>query len=279
MQEVKKAIILTAGLGTRFLPLSKILPKHLFPLLDKPLFQYLVEEAVGSGIREIIFVVSPNDKSISNYFRPNPKLENYLKKKEKEEYLKKLQDLYRAFEGVNFRYVVQKKPLGDGQAILCAQNLVKNEPVAVLFVDDIVVGEDFCLSQLLKNFSACQCPVIALFEIETQKLSSYGVVRVEKISNRLFKIKEIIEKPKPQEAPSNLAIVGKYILTPEVFEYLSKAKPSFEKEIILAETFKKMIEDGKTIYGYQFKGQWLECGDIQKWIVSFLTIAQEKFKK
>ena len=268
--EVKKAIIPMGGLGTRFLPLSKVLAKELFPLVDKPTIQYIVEEAKMSGISEIIFVVSSGKKAILNYFRKSQELEKVLKKRKKSQILKELKDLEEILKDISFSSVLQKKPLGDGHAILQAAKLIDKEPVAVLFGDDVVDGDTPALSQLIKVFQTCKSPVIALKRLPREKVPAYGVVAVEKIANRLYKIKKIVEKPEISKAPSDLVVVGKYILTPEVFDYLKKASPSKKGEIILAEVLDKMLTDGKMIYGYEFKGEWLECGDKLKWLKSFL---------
>ena len=268
--EIKKAIIPVAGLGTRFLPLSKAVPKEFLPLVDKPVIQYIVEEVKKSGITEIIFVVNPKEKMLVNYFKKSPEIEHILIKRKKENLLKELRDFEKLFDGVSFSFVTQKKPLGDGHAILQAAKTIGKEPVAVSFGDDIIDGEEPALLQLIDIFRTCGSPVIALKSLPQEKLPAYGVVSVEKIANCLFKIKKIVEKPDPQNIPSNLAIVGKYILTPEVFDYLKKAVPSKKGEIILAEVFDKMLSDGKVIYGYELKGDWLECGDKLKWLKSFL---------
>jgi len=269
--KVKKVVIPIAGLGTRFLPLSKILPKELWPLVDKPVIQYIVEEAKNSGICDIIFVISPEKKVVLDYFKKyylqkSPKLEKTLKERKKPELLKELINLEELCQNLNFSFVLQKKPLGDGHAILQAKDLVGQEPFAVLFGDDIVDSKIPCILQLAKIFKTCQKPVVALQRVPKERLSSYGVVGVEKIANRLFKIKKFVEKPTIESAPSDLAIVGKYILTPEVFDYLKKTKPTKSGEIILANAFSNMIEDGKMIYGYEFEGEWLECGTKDGWV-------------
>ena len=269
---VKKAIIPVAGLGTRFLPLSKIVPKDLWPLVDKPVIQYIVEEVKASGIEEIVFVIN-SGKGVLDYFKTTRKLEGILKKRKKTELLKELKKIEMLAEGLSFSYVSQKIPLGDGHALLQASKEIKGQPVAVSWADDVVESEEPCLGQLIKIFETCEKPVIALSRMPMEKLPSYGVVDVEKIADRLFKIKKIIEKPKPGEEPSDLAIVGKYVLTPEVFDYLSDAKPSDKGEIILAEVLEKMLGDGKVIYGYEFKGKWLECGNKAAWLRSHLYLS------
>jgi len=272
-EDIKKVIIPVAGLGTRFLPLSKTVPKDFFPLVDKPVIQYIIEEVKKSGIKEIVFVISPGQKNIQNYFQKSPELEKALTKRKKDALLKELKDFEEVFEGIKFSYAVQKNPLGDGHAILQAGKKIGKEPVAVLFGDDVVDSEEPAISQLMGIFRTCSAPVVALKQIPMDKVPAYGAVAVEKIANRLYKIKKIIEKPEPSQIPSNLVIVGKYVLTPEVFQYLKKATPSKKGEIILAEVFDKMLSDGKIIYGYELKGEWLECGDKLKWLKSFFYLA------
>ena len=281
---IKKAILPIAGLGTRFLPLSKIFPKEVWPLVDKPVIQYIVEEAKQSGISEIIFVISPEKKIVVDYFQKyyfqkSPKLEKRLREQGKVNLLEELKKLEELCQGLSFSFVFQKKPLGDGHAILQAKDLVAGEPAAVLFGDDIVESKTPCLAQLIKVFKTAQKPVISLSQVPKESVSSYGIVEVEKIANRLFKIKKIVEKPVIDKAPSDLAIVGKYILTPEVFDYLKKAKPSKKGEIILAEVLEEMIGDGKVIYGYQFEGNWLECGTKEGWLEChfYLTLKHPQY--
>ncbi len=270
---VKKAIIPIAGMGTRFLPLSLAISKEFFPLVDKPIIQYIIEEVKKSGINEIVFVVSPKQKMIFNYLKKYPDLEKILVKRKKEELVRELKDFEQMFEGINFSFVVQKNPQGDGHAILQAGKLIGSESVAVSFGDDIIDDQDPALLQLMNVFKTCNAPVIALKSLPKEKIPAYGSVVVEKIANRLYKIKKIIEKPNLSQIQSNLVAVGKYVLTPDTFEYLKNAKTSEKGEIILGEVFEKMLNDGKTIYGYEVKGEWLECGDKAKWLKSFLYLA------
>jgi len=271
--EVKKAIIPIAGLGTRFLPLTKVLSKEFFPLADKPIIQYIVEEIKKSGITEVVFVVSPKQKMILDYFEKSPDIEKILAKRNKQEILKELKEFESSFGGISFSFAIQKDPLGDGHALLQAAKKIKKEPVAVSFGDDVIDSEQPAIEQLIKIFKTCSAPVVALKEVPRERVPAYGSVAVEKIAHNLYKIKKIIEKPKPEEIPSNLVIVGKYVLTPDVFSYLKKAQPSQRGEIILAEVFDKMLNEGKTIYGYEVKGEWLECGDKLKWLKSFAYFA------
>ena len=268
--EVRKAIIPLAGMGTRFLPLSKVVPKDLWPLAGRPMIEKIIREAKESGINQIIFVISPGNKKIIDYLKPSPKIEKNLKEKKREELLKEYKEFEQFVKSISFSYVIQKNPQGDGHAILQAAKEVKKEPVACLFSDDIIESKTPCLAQLQKIFKTCQKPVLSLYPVSENRIPSYGIAGVEKIANRYYKVKEIIEKPSAAEAPSNLALVGKYILTPEVFEYLKKAKPNEKKEIILADTLSKMLRDGKMIYGHEIEGKWLECGDKKSWMKSNL---------
>ncbi len=279
--DIKKAIIPVAGLGTRFLPLSRAVPKDFFPLVDKPIIQYIIEEVKKSGIKEIVFVVSPGQKDILNYFQKSPELEKLLIKRKKENALKELKDFEQTFEGISFSFVTQTSPLGDGHAILQAAKKIKNEPVANSFGDDIIDSETPALLQLINVFKTCNAPVLGLKRIPRDKIPAYGSVAVEKIASNLYKIKKIIEKPEPSQIMSDLVVVGKHILTPEVFGYLKKAVPSKKGEIILAEVFDKMLSDGKVIYGYELRGEWLECGDKLKWLKSFfyLSLKNQRFGK
>jgi len=285
MKQIKKAIVPVAGLGTRFLPLSTVLPKELFPLVDKPILQYIVEEAVASGIEEIIFVSRSGKEMILDYFsKDNEDLKKLLEKRNKNKILEELKSFEKLSEKLSFSnysvsQVFQKEPLGDGHAILQAKEEISQEPAAILFGDDIVESKTPCLSQLIKVYQEYNSPVLALYRIPKYRIDSYGVVRVEKVKDRVYKIKEIVEKPSIETAPSDLAIVGKYILTPEVFNYLSVAKPRLGGEIILAETLEKMIQDGKDVYGCEFEGKWLECGNKTEWILSnfYLTLKDPRF--
>lgn len=271
--EIKKVIIPIAGLGTRFLPLSLAVSKEFFPLVDKPVIQYIIEEAKNSGIKEIIFVVSPKQKMILSYLKKSPELEKLLIKRKKDAQLKELKTFEETFEGLKISYVTQKTPLGDGHSILQAVKLAGNEPVAVSFGDDVVDSEEPAMLQLMNIFKTCNAPVIALKAVPRDQVSAYGNVVVEKIASNLYKIKKIIEKPTPEQVQSNLVVVGKYVLTPEVFAYLKKAKPSAKGEIILGEVFDAMLSDGLPIYGCELKGEWLECGDKLKWMKSFMYMA------
>jgi len=272
-RSIKKAIIPIAGLGTRFLPLSKVVPKELWPVVDKPMIQYTIEEAKNSGIKQIIFVITPETKAVLNYFKKSPKIEKILKERKKDHLLEEIKDLEDLCKDISFSYVFQKKPLGDGHAVLQAKNLIGKEPCFVLYPDDIVESKTPCVLQLIQVFKTAQKPVIALYRLPKEKLSLYGIVGGEKITSRLYKIKKIVEKPSIEEAPSNLTIVGKRIITEEVFDYLKKAKQSEKGEIYLTEVIAEMVKDGKIVYGYEFEGKWLECGNKLGWLESHLYLS------
>ncbi len=272
--QIKKVIIPIAGLGTRFLPLSKVLPKEFWPLIDKPVLHYIIEEVKDSGINDIVFVAKPGYKTLNEYFKPLPELEKTLKESGKEKLLDELKSIDKLAEGISFSFATQKKPLGDGHAILMAKRLVSDEPFGVLFADDIVVSKTPCLAQLIKVFKTCQKPIVALKKIPKEELYKYGVVQVERIAHKLYKLKKIIEKPSSSEVSSDLAIVGKYILTSEVFEYLKKDEAKHHTgEVILAHALNAMISGGKVIYGYEFDGDWLECGKKEDWLKSNFYLA------
>ena len=281
-QVVKKAILPVAGMGTRFLPLSKAMPKEMWPIVDKPAIQFIVEEAKESGIEDIVFVNNKKKQIIVDYFKEYPEtLKKLLKNRKKKQALDALEQLEALVKGVSFSSVLQDKPLGDGHAILQAASKIGKEPAAVLFGDDIVESKVPCLKQLMGIFTTCQRPVVALCRVPKNLLPSYGVVGVEKIASRVFKIKEIVEKPEPGKEPSDLAIVGKYILTPDVFDFLKKAKLDEGGEIILAKVFAQMLQQGKSVYGYEFEGKWLECGNKMAWLKSdlYLTLQDPRFSE
>jgi len=278
---IKKAVLPIAGLGTRFLPLSKTFPKELWPLLNRPVLDYIVEEVRDAGAKEVVFVNSPGKKIIEDYFKPDRKMEKVLEKRDKKELLLKLKKSQNNFQNLKFSSVIQKKPLGDGHAILQAKAKIGKNPFMVSFGDDIIVSKVPCLLQMARAFAKYGQPMIALKKVTPERISFYGVPRVEKIGPRTYRIKEIVEKPKPSEAPSSFAMPGKYILTPEIFKYLEKTKSIFKGEIILANALEQMIKDGKMVYGYEFEGDWLECGNVSGWLKANLFLAKKhpEFKR
>lgn len=258
-------------MATRHLPLSKVVPKEFLPLADKPLLHYVLNEVKEAGVKEVIFVVNTNKRVVADYFRKAPQLEKILEEKKQEDLLELLSEAEKLIHGLTISYV-SDKPLGDGHAVLQTRKLVGEEPCFVLYPDDIIEADVPCAAQLAQVFRTAEKPIIGLFELPREKLSLYGVVVPEKIANRLYKIKEIIEKP-GANAPSKLAIAGRCIITSEVFDYLKKARPNKRGEISLSETFGQMVKDGKIIYGYECEGRWWECGNKEDWLKSFVYFA------
>jgi len=274
---ITKAIILAAGLGTRMLPITKSIPKALLPVGKKPVIQYLVEEVVNSGIDQIILVTRGKEKIVENYFKPSTELEKFLIKAKKNKLAKTIQKISSL---AKFNIVKQRVPRGDGQALLLTKHLIEKGPVAVLFEDDLVFSKTPCLKQLLKVFKKYQKPIIALQKVPKKDLSRYGVVKAKKVDDRIFKINDLVEKPPISIAPSNLAIVGKYILTPEIFKELEKVKPDQSGEIKLTYALVNFAKKD-ALYGYQFEGKRFDCGNEIGWLKANLEIGlrYSEFKK
>jgi UTP--glucose-1-phosphate uridylyltransferase len=273
---VKKAILPIAGLGTRFLPLSKTVPKEFLPLDSKPVIHYIVEEALQAGVKEFIFVISPEKKEvfkkyILEYFGKEKKdLMKILKERKKEEAI----SILKSIPKIKWKVAIQKEPKGDGDAILKAEKFIKREPFLVLFGDDLSFGKKSFPLQLVETYKKYKKPILCLYRMPKKSLSSYGVPKVKRVRGRVYKILDIVEKPK-ENPPSSFALVGNYLLTPEIFKFLKKT-PLFKGELILANALKKMIEEGREVLGIEVSGKWLECGDLQKWMKSFLFLARKR---
>ncbi len=257
MQKITKAILPVAGFGTRFLPVTKALPKEMLPIVDKPIIQYLVEEAVKAGITEIIFVTGRGKRSIEDHFDDSFELEYNLVEKHKHDLLKEIYNISRM---AKFAYVRQPKPLGDGHAISCARHLVGNDPCAILFGDDIIDSKTPCIKQLIDVYEKYGDPVVALEKVPKSEVSRYGVVKAVKIEPKTYQLQDVVEKPKVEEAPSNLTIIGKYVITKEVFDALEKVKPGKDGEIRLADALKAVLMKNKPVYGLEFVGERYDCG-------------------
>lgn len=251
---VKKAILPVAGMGTRFLPATKVVPKELLPIGDKPVIQYLVEEAVNSGIEEIIFVISKEKELIRDYFSHHPKLESHLIEKNKPHLHEKVKSVH---ELAKFHFVYQDKPLGDGHAILMAESLIDNEPFAVMFGDDIIKHETPGIKQLINNFKG-EC-VIAVEEVSPEKISAYGVIKPGEKETELLEIEHMVEKPKKEEAPSNYGIIGKYICTPEIFESIKNAQKGHGGELRLIDGLIN-LKNTQKIWALPIKGRRFDTG-------------------
>ena len=277
IMEIKKAIIPIAGLGTRFLPLSKIIPKELFPLLGKPIIQYALEEIKKAGIKEIILIVNPRRKLILDYLKRTPDDEKTAKKIQNHNLLKEIKNLEELLSNFSVSVVYQAKPLGTGHALLQTKKIIGEEPVAVVYCDDVIDSKIPSLQQLVNVFKTSQRPTIALKKIPKENESPYGIVEGEKISSRLYKIKKFFEKPLAGTISSDLTSIGRYLLTPEVFEYLRKIPFNGKKELGLTDAFIEMLKDGKIIYGQEIEGEWLECGDKDKWIKSSFILSSKQW--
>ena len=253
-------MILAAGYGTRLLPITKAQPKEMLPLVDKPLIQYAVEEAVSSGIDNIIIVTGRGKNAIEDHFDVAFELEKILESRgnyELLELVRQVSDL------VKISYVRQKEALGLGHAVLAARELVGNEPFAVLLGDDVIDAEVPCLRQMLDTFEKYSGSVVAIQEVPRQDISSYGVISgtaVENSANRVYKVSDMVEKPPAESAPSNLAIIGRYILDPEIFDALSCTRPGRGGEIQLTDGLRGLLARGKSIYGYRFEGKRYDAG-------------------
>jgi len=255
--QVKKAVFPVAGLGTRFLPATKSTPKEMLPLIDKPLVQYVVEEAVAAGIEQILFVTGRSKRAIEDHFDISFELESLLYDKGKDAELSQIRDIA---EMINIFYVRQKQALGLGHAILCAKEFVGNEPFAVLLGDDIIDSEKPCLGQLLDVYRKYRGTVLALEQVPLENISSYGCVKANIISDRVYEVVDMVEKPKREEAPSDLAIIGRYILTPDIFPILQKQEPGKGGEIQLTDAIRTLAKE-EAIYGCRFEGIRHDCGD------------------
>lgn len=256
---VKKAILPVAGFGTRFLPATKAQPKEMLPVVDKPVIQYLVEEAVASGIEEIIFVTGRGKRAIEDHFDVSYELEDTLVEKNKHDLLEAVQKI----SGLaKFSYVRQPVPLGDGHALLQAAHLVDDdESVLVIFGDCLYDSEIPASRQLIETYEKYHDPVIGLSEVAHEDVSKFGVIDGTLLDDVNYEVKGMVEKPRPEDAPSNLVAVGKYIITPEVFKTLASMKEGKSGEIRLADAFDLMLEAGRPLYGRKLSGEWLDTGD------------------
>lgn len=255
--KVKKAIIPAAGLGTRFLPATKALPKEMLPIVDKPTMQYIIEEAIASGIEEILIITGRNKKSIEDHFDKSIELEMELEKSGKQDLL----DLVRDISGmVDIHYIRQKEPKGLGHAILCAKTFVGNEPFAVLLGDDVVHSDKPCLEQLIECFDEYKTSILGVQTVPEDDVNKYGIVDGLHIEDRVYKVKDLVEKPSRDEAPSNVAILGRYIITPQIFDILERTKPGKGGEIQLTDALKELISQ-EAMYAYDFEGRRYDVGD------------------
>ena len=254
--KVRKAVIPAAGLGTRFLPATKAIPKEMLPIVDKPTIQYIVEEAVASGIEDILIITGRNKGSIENHFDRAPELEYNLEKNNNEEFLEEVRNISKM---INIHTVRQKNPLGLGHAIYCAKSFVGNEPFAVLLGDDIVDSKKPCLKQMLEMFEEYGSTILGVQAVEWENVNKYGIVSGNKINDRMYTVNDLVEKPCKDVATTNIAILGRYIITPKIFDILKNTKTGVGGEIQLTDGLKELcnIEE---VYAYIFEGRRYDVG-------------------
>jgi UTP--glucose-1-phosphate uridylyltransferase len=257
--KIKKAVLPAAGFGTRFLPATKVVPKELLPIVDKPTIQYIMEEVVAAGIEEVVLITGREKGSIEDHFDTSVELENHLKKKGRKDLLQMVQDIS---EMVTLVSVRQKEPLGLGHAILCAKKVVGNEPFAVLLGDDLIDARIPCIKQMIDVYDEMGGAVIAIQKVPKSETHLYGIIRGKKVRERVYSVEEMIEKPKQGTAPSNLAIIGRYILPPEIFDRLEKVQPDGKGEIQLTNGLRELVKE-MPVFGYEFIGDRYDAGD--KW--------------
>ncbi len=272
MRVRKKALIPAAGFGTRFLPATKSQPKEMLPVVDRPLIQYGVEEAVQSGIKNIGIIISRGKSSIEDYFDRSPELEAFLKEKGKHDFLKEVE---RISNLADFCYIRQKQALGLGHAILMGEDYIGKEPFAVLLPDDIFDCPVPCTKQLMQAFSEVKASVIVLGRVDEEGTKKYGIIKPKQVSERLFQIEDMTEKPGPERAFSDLAIIGRYIFTPEIFEAIKKTPPDQKGEIQITDAIKLLLQT-QPVYGYLVEGIRYDAGDKLEFIKATIELALKR---
>lgn len=257
-KRVTKAIFPVAGLGTRFLPATKSVPKEIMTLVDRPLIQYAIDEAREAGIKEFIFVTSRGKSALEDYFDHSPELEAKLRRDGKTELLEALEDTY--MDSGAIAYMRQHKPLGLGHAVWCARRLIGDEPFAVILPDDVISAEKSCLSQMVEAHAETGGCMVAAMEVSQQKTSSYGILDLKEDHGSIVSVKGMVEKPKAGTAPSNLAVIGRYILTPDVLKNLNKIEAGAGGEVQLTDAIAAEINHDRGVFGFRFRGERFDCG-------------------
>jgi len=270
--QVRKAVIPAAGLSTRLLPATKAQPKEMLPIVDKPAIQYIVEEAIKSGIEDILIVTGRGKRAIEDHFDKSYELEEELKKKGKIDLLEIVQDISNL---VNIHYIRQKEPKGLGHAIYCTKTFIGNEPFAVLLGDDIIDSEEPCLKQMLKVYEKYQGTIIGVQPVPDDDICKYGIIDGFEVSERVYKVNDLVEKPEKDKAPSNIAILGRYIISPRIFEFLENAKPGKNGEIQLTDALKKLAEV-ENVYAYNFIGDRYDVGNKMGYLKAMVELALKR---
>jgi UTP--glucose-1-phosphate uridylyltransferase len=258
-KRVRKAVFPVGGLGTRFLPATKAMPKEMLPVVDKPLIQYALEEAQAAGIEEFIFVTGRSKTAIEDHFDHSYELEETLKERAKEKELKAV--LSWLPQPGQIAYTRQQTPLGLGHAVLCARNLVGDEPFAVLLADDLVLAEKPCLKQMIEAYEQQPANIVAVMEVPREHTNRYGVLDIARDDGKLIKVKGVVEKPEPHKAPSTLSIIGRYLLEPQVFGHLTRLDRGAGGEIQLTDALARLIEAERPFFGLRYEGKRFDCGD------------------
>lgn len=269
---IKKAVIPAAGFGTRFLPATKVIPKELLPIVDKPGIQYIVEEAIEAGVEEIVFVISKDKEQVVDHFKSAPALEKHLETKNQTDYLKAICGLN---DKVKYTVVYQPQALGLGHAVLCAKEAVGDEWFYVFLPDDLVNHEVPCAVQMLRSWETHKGPTIAVMEVPWEKVQDYGVVKAVPLTASLGKIETVVEKPKRENAPSNLAIIGRYLLPPDIFKLLEQVKPGAVGEIQLTDALLSLVNQTQ-VYAFQFEGDRYDIGNKLGFIEANLNYALDR---
>lgn len=270
--KIKKAIIPAAGLGTRFLPATKAQPKEMLPIVDKPTIQFIVEEAVQSGIEEILIITGRNKRAIEDHFDKSVELELVLKNKGQENLLHLIEDISNM---VDIHYIRQKEPKGLGHAIYCAKAFVGNEPFAVMLGDDVIDAGKPALKQMIDVYDKYNCSIIGVQEVPEDDVSKYGIIDSSFIEDRIFKINDLVEKPKKKDAPSRMAILGRYIITPAIFDILKHTKPGAGGEIQLTDALKELLSH-EVMYAYNFEGKRYDVGDKLGYLMATVECALKR---
>lgn len=271
--KIKKAVFPVAGLGTRFIPATKAMAKEMLPVVDKPIIQYAVEEAFAAGIEQIIFVTGRGKKALEDHFDRSFEIEHTLKEKGKDDLLKQIQELVPVTGTIV--YTRQNQPLGLGHAIWCARDIVGDEPFAVLLADDLIQTTTPVLSEMVRKFDRLRASMAAVMEVDKDQTDKYGILDAQLVEEDIVKINDMVEKPKPGEAPSNLAIIGRYILTPRIFDFLGAKQKGAGGEIQLTDAMRSLLKE-QPIFGYKFKGKRFDCGDKVGFQMANLAFALER---
>jgi UTP--glucose-1-phosphate uridylyltransferase len=270
--KVQKAVIPAAGLGTRFLPATKAQPKEMLPIIDTPTIQYIIEEAVNSGIKDILIITGKDKKSIEDHFDKSPILEELLRSKGKTELLELIKDIS---ELVDIHYIRQKEPRGLGHAVYCARKFIGNEPFAVMLGDDVVRNGVPCLKQMLDLYNELGGSILGVKEVPPGEVSKYGILDAEMMRDKVYKCHDLVEKPDPATAPSRLAIMGRYIIQPEIFDILANTEPGAGGEIQLTDALKELARKD-SVYGYVFDGRRYDVGDKLGYLKATVEFALER---